>query len=148
MLSLERWNVDQVFVFDVGNGALLPLVLSVFGSSFLLFLLLRALFFLFFDICIFFISVVFFVFCIFFISVVFFVFCIFVTFVIFFCTFVIFVFFFCIFVVLFVFFFVCIFFFNDLFFLFDLFLVFLLIGVITSGCSTFRGRMGAELRGP
>ncbi|KAE9308022.1 hypothetical protein PF008_g21088 [Phytophthora fragariae] len=143
MLSLERWNVDQVFVFDVGNGALIPLVLSVFGSPFLLFLLLRALFFIFFDFCIFFISVVFFVFCIFFISVVFF-FCIFVTFVIFFCTFVIFVFFFffCIFVVLFVFFF------NDLFFLFDLFLVFLLIGVITSGCSTFRGRMGAELRGP
>ncbi|KAE9307854.1 hypothetical protein PF008_g21130 [Phytophthora fragariae] len=130
MLSLERWNVDQVFVFDVGNGALLPLVLSVFGSSFLLFLLLRALFFIFFDICIFFISVVFFVFCIFFISVVFFFICIFVTFVIF------------------VFFFVCIFFFNDLFFLFDLFLVFLLIGIITSGCSTFRGRMGAVLRGP
>ncbi|KAE8890576.1 hypothetical protein PF010_g33252 [Phytophthora fragariae] len=118
MLSLERWNVDQVLVFDVGNGALLP-----FGSSFLLFLLLRAFFFIFFD---------------FFISVVLFVFFFFVV---------------CIFVVLFVFFFVCIFFnfvgfflfFNDLFFLFDLFLVFL---IITSGCSVFCGRMGAELRGP
>ncbi|KAE9266093.1 hypothetical protein PF008_g31696 [Phytophthora fragariae] len=97
MLSLDRWNVDQVLVFDVGNGALLP-----FGSSFLLVLLLRAFFFVSFD---FFISVVLFVF--------FFV-CIFV---------VLFVFFVSIFFI-FVGFFL---FFNDLFFLFDLFLVFLLI---------------------